>query len=224
MHARPVIAPGLPVLARPDGVLQIGLSPRHRVQIPDSPAVRRTLAGLVRGEVPTDHSGRRVMARLEPALRDRDALVHPGLPPRETAALHLRHPRTAGGRLTDRGRTAVEVIGDLGTDPGPLLAASGLGAARRPARTVSLLLCSGEPDRVSLDPLLRERKPFLLLRAVEGELVLGPFVEPGLTACLRCIDAHLGEQDPMHPVLVSRAARLVEARELPEPIDAATVG
>jgi len=218
MNERPVIAPGLPVIARPDGALQIGISERHRLRIADSAAARRALTALVRGEKPVDRESMRLF---DPALRDASALVQPGLPGPEMAALSLRHPRTALARLQARQRTAVQVVGDIGVDPRPLLAASGLGSSPQPRRRVTLVLCQGEPDRSSLDPLLRDRQPYLLLRAVEGEVLLGPFVDPGRTACLRCLDAHHAEEDPLYPVLVSRAARLVSSSELPEPVDSA---
>ena len=35
---------------------------------------------------------------------------------------------------------------------------------------------------------------------------VGPFVEPGVTACLRCVDAHLGERDPRRGVVVEQLA------------------
>ncbi|MFL6159203.1 MAG: TOMM precursor leader peptide-binding protein [Marmoricola sp.] len=218
---RPVIAPGLPVLTRPDGELQIGLTDRHRLRIEDTALARRTLSALARGEAVGDAAGRRLLRRLGPVLRDGGALVQPGLPVAETAALSLRHPRTARSRLAARRGTSVTVIGDLGIDPDPLLRASGLGLDPRPERSVTLLLCTGEPDRTLLDPLLRERRPHLLLRAVEGEVLLGPFVDPGRTGCLRCVDHHLAEDDPLHPVLVSRAAVLIRTHDVPEPLDAA---
>ncbi|RNL78242.1 hypothetical protein EFL95_03775 [Nocardioides marmorisolisilvae] len=215
-----MIAPGLVVLARPDGELQIGLTPRHRLLVTDSTQTRRTLTALARGEALND-SARRLLPRLQPALRDGGSLVQPGIPAAETAALSLRHPHTAPSRLAARRGTAITVAGDLALDPRPLLRATGLGTADRPERSVTLLLCAGEPDRASLDVLLRERRPHLLLRAVEGEILLGPFVDPGRTACLRCVDHHHAEEDPLHPLLVSRAARLLRPRDLPEPVDAA---
>jgi len=218
---RPVIAPGLPVLARPDGTLQIGLSARHRVRVADTDAARRALTALTRGEYPTDREGRRLLGRLSPALRDGATLVQPGLAQAEMAALSLRHPAAALSRLGARRRTEVRVVGDLDLDPRPLLAASGLGAEEDPRRSVTLVLCAGEPDRSALDPLLRTQQPHLLLRAVEGDIVLGPFVEPGRTACLRCVDAHLAEDDPMYPLLVSPAARLLHVGRGPEPVDSA---
>ena len=72
MSSRPVIAPGLSVLARHGGELQIGRSERHRIRLPDNPATRRALAALARGEVPNDREGRRLLATLGPVLRDVD--------------------------------------------------------------------------------------------------------------------------------------------------------
>ena len=221
MTQRPVIAPGLPVLARPGGELQIGRSARHRLRLPDTAATRRALAALARGETPNDREGRRLLAVLDPVLRESGTLVQPGLPDAEMAALSLLHPRSAMARLAARRRTKVRVSGVLGTDPRPLLASTGLGTGTAAASTVTLVLSAGEPDRGALDPLLRERQPYLLLRAVEGELVLGPFVDPGRTACLRCLDAHHAERDPAYPVLVSRAARVIQSSDNAEPLDTA---
>ena len=36
---------------------------------------------------------------------------------------------------------------------------------------------------------------------------LGPFVVPGETACLRCVDAAYGDGDPRHGVVVDQLAR-----------------
>lgn len=221
MHRRPVIAPGLPVLTRPDGDLQIGLSPRHRLRFADSASARRTLAALARGEIPTDRAGRRLLERLDPALRDGGMLVQPGVPGAEMAALSLRHPQTALTRLAARRRTEVRVVGSLGVDPRPLLSASGLVGSGPGSRRVLLVLCQGEPDRAALDPLVREEQPYLLLRAVEGEVLLGPFVVPGRTACLRCVDAYLAQDEPAYPLLVSRSARLFQPSAVEEPIDTA---
>ncbi|MFZ5845928.1 MAG: hypothetical protein ACOYX5_00950 [Actinomycetota bacterium] len=90
--------------------------------------------------------------------------------------------------------------------------------------TVGLLVAVGEPDRDQLDPWLRAGTPHLLLRLVEGHAVVGPFVAPGTTACLRCIDAHHTDTDPAWPLLVKQyAAAVVRPRDdtLPEPADPA---
>jgi len=103
---------------------------------------------------------------------------------------------------------------------------------RRPGRVGSrpddpvtgLLVAVGEPARDRLDRWMREGTPHLLLRLTEGRAIVGPFVRPGQTACLRCIDAHHTDVDPAWPLLVEQYASAV-AREredaVPEPVDTA---
>lgn len=200
MNRRPVLAPGLQILRSSSAELQIGVSPEHRLRVPDTPAVRRALAILCRGEATRlDTETRKAVAALAPVLRDGDALVHPGVPAAEVAAVALRHPHDARARLTARGRTRVTVLGSLGADVSTLLTSSGLGTApgeEDPDGSVVLLLSLGEPDRAISDRLVRQRTPHLVVRALEAELVVGPFVEPDRTACLRCIDAHRATERP----------------------------
>ncbi|RNL61031.1 hypothetical protein EFK50_16730 [Nocardioides marmoriginsengisoli] len=212
---RPVLAPGLRILEVSPGELQIGFSDRHRLRIPDTPAVRRVLATLERGEAPRDSpAARRALAHLAPALRDGDALLHPRIAPEEVAALILHHPEEAADRLRRRRRHRIRVQGRLGAtellDPGTLLGRCGLGIAADSDRlppTAVLVLSHGEPDRSDLDHLVRDGVPHLLLRAVESEIILGPFVSPGSTACLRCLDAHRAQVDEQHPVALAELLR-----------------
>jgi bacteriocin biosynthesis cyclodehydratase domain-containing protein len=56
----------------------------------------------------------------------------------------------------------------------------------------------------------------------EGAATIGPFVVPGRTACLRCVDAHATDADPSWPLLVTQyASRAGEDRcdGVPEPVD-----
>jgi bacteriocin biosynthesis cyclodehydratase domain-containing protein len=225
MTRRPVLAPGLHVTERAPGELQIGLTPAHRLLLVDTPSVRRTLTVLERGEAPrSDPTTRKVLAQLAPVLRDGDSLIRPGIPETEVAAVALRHPRTATSRLRDRGRARISVQGDLGIDPGPLFGLTGLGIDHDATSevTAALLLCRGDLDRDHLDGYLRDRTPHLLVRAIESEIVLGPFVVPGLTACLRCLDLHLPNDDPRHP---SQTTRRPGPRNdgVPDPINAAVL-
>jgi bacteriocin biosynthesis cyclodehydratase domain-containing protein len=43
---------------------------------------------------------------------------------------------------------------------------------------------------------MRSDVAHLWLAAFPASVRVGPFVEPGRSACLRCVDAHLGERDP----------------------------
>ncbi|MDP2774844.1 MAG: hypothetical protein Q8O61_14930, partial [Nocardioides sp.] len=71
---------------------------------------------------------------------------------------------------------------------------------------VWLVASTGEVTRSVLDDLLREGTPHLVLRGALGSLQLGPFVVPGLTACLRCVDAHHAETDPRRALVVEQVA------------------
>jgi bacteriocin biosynthesis cyclodehydratase domain-containing protein len=210
---RPVLAPGLRVLRRSRDQLQVGLAPHRRVRLPDTEAVRRTLSRLVRGEaVPGDPETAAVLQALAPVLVDGAGLVAPGVAVGDVAALALQDPAGYPARLAARRAARVAVRGTLDV-PGPeaLLAAAGVEladddpAGPRPPTAV-LVLCSGEIDRGTLDPLVREAVPHLLVRLVEGTVTVGPFVEPGRTACLRCIDAHRSVDDPESGLLAARHA------------------
>jgi bacteriocin biosynthesis cyclodehydratase domain-containing protein len=225
---RPVLAPGLRVARRSRGVLQVGLAAHRRLLLPDSEPVRRTLGHLLRGETPPgDQETREVLAALAPVLVDASGLVVPGMAAQDVAAVALLDPAGYAARLGARARASVTVHGELGdVDPRPLLAAAGVRVLepdpQRPPG-LTLLLGVGEVGRDETDRLVRAGVPHLVVRLVEGEAIVGPFVEPGRTACLRCLDAHQGDDDPQAPVLAAAHARLAHARRdgVAEPVDTA---
>lgn len=224
MTRRPVLAPGLRPLRHPSGQLVFGLDQRVRVPLSaDDDAVRRALAILDRGEsVPDRPELRRVRSHLAPVLRDGDALVRPGLDPGEVSAVTLRHPRTGSARVRSRECARVRVDGALGADVGPLLAGVGLGRCAPGERpTAVLVLGRGEPDRAPLDDLVEAGVPHLLVRAVETAVLLGPFVLPGRTACVRCGDLHRSAADPAYGALLTASLRTVRHDGVPEPADLA---
>ena len=64
----------------------------------------------------------------------------------------------------------------------------------------------------------------MVVRLTEGRAVVGPFVVPGLTACLRCVDAHHTDADREWPLLVRQyadASSRDRADGSPEPVDPA---
>ena len=67
-----------------------------------------------------------------------------------------------------------------------------------------LVAAGGEPVRETSTRYVRADVPHLLVRDAGARVTVGPFVEPGRTACLRCVDAHVGEGDPRRPVLVEQ--------------------
>lgn len=91
------------------------------------------------------------------------------------------------------------------------------------APLTGLVVAVGEPPREVVDDWMRTGTPHLLLRLAEGHAVVGPFVLPGETACLRCVDAHMTDVDPAWPLLVTQyASAVTRVREdtVPEPVDA----
>ncbi len=91
---------------------------------------------------------------------------------------------------------------------GRLLEAAGVG--HRPTTAPDLLVaCSLAPlPRAVIDPWLAEGTPHLVVCGTgrPGSLRVGPFVVPGLTACLRCIDAAEATDDPRRPLVVEQLA------------------
>ena len=183
------LAPGLRVVTRGHHHLQIGLYAGRRVLLPRTPLVEDVLACLLdRRPVTDDPAASAVLDR----LTDHGLLVPPG-------------------QAQDSSAGRVAVLGELrGVDLGPelLLGRCGLGVTRWPTRAaVVLVLSTGEPDRDLLDPLVRAGTHHLVVRLVDGGAVLGPFVSPGVTACLRCTDAHRTVEDPDHVPVTARYVR-----------------
>lgn len=199
---RPVLLPGLRVLRRGPGEVQIGLDPRRAVVLPATDAVRRTLDVLsVAG--PADQADAGVLAWL-----DQLGLV-----------VDHRPARPDGGQrhvgVREFGATPMPDVADL-------LRAAGMVTEQDGPAHLGLLVGVGEPARELLDPWVRAGVPHLVVRISEGVAVIGPFVAPGRTACLRCVDAHHADSDPRWPLLVAQqAARTAHARPdgVPEPVD-----
>ncbi len=59
------------------------------------------------------------------------------------------------------------------------------------------------PDLI--EELMRDRVPHLALRAAEAIGVVGPLVQPGRWACLRCVDLRKADRDPQWPKVLAQA-------------------
>jgi len=102
------------------------------------------------------------------------------------------------------------------------------GVARAIGRIAPEVRTGGDgtrPDLVVLaevdDPapgaaLVRERIPHLAVNGAEAVGVVGPFVSPGRSACLRCLDLGRAERDPAWPLIL---AQLAGARMEPQACD-----
>ncbi|MGI8646297.1 MAG: TOMM precursor leader peptide-binding protein [Nocardioides sp.] len=247
----PMLRPGLLVTRRDDRTLQVGLEPRRRVGLPDAPEMRAALKALATGALADDpdlaasEAAAEAVRRLVAAdlLVDRRALVaalaHPDptdpLAQSGVAAAFAQHGASAPDRLATRAAASVSVR-LLGSDRlldvwarevTGLLRRSGMRSVvlgDDTATTVALVLSAGEPDRDLLDGALATGQPHLLLTVVEGVVRLGPFVDPGLTACVRCVDAHLDERDDRRAVVVRQHADAgPDPTGLPRPADPALV-
>lgn len=119
-------------------------------------------------------------------------------------------PATLADPLRDlvaaAGLTVLRTAAPDGTGPAPEHT-SGQPSGHPPGVTV--LVGVGEPHREQVDPLVRDGTPHLLVRMTEGRAVIGPFVVPGTTACLRCLDAHCTDADQAWPLLVRQYAEAV---------------
>src|SRR5215469_12083408 len=75
-----------------------------------------------------------------------------------------------------------------------------------PRRLPDLAVLAGRPDPVDVAELMRGRVPHLAVRAEEAIGVVGPLVEPGRSACLRCADLERTARDSAWPLILAQAA------------------
>lgn len=160
------------------------------------------------------------------AVRALDALVAAGLalPSERRATVPERLAQAQFGadgvrRLADRAahRIGVRADGPARAVISDLLALAGIVVDDTGAAAV-LVVASGPLLREGVDPLVRSGIPHLLVSGTGAGRRLGPFVEPGRTACLRCVDAHEAEADPRRPFLLEQAARASDGREPADPV------
>ena len=192
----PQLAPGLRVVRRGRDHLQVGLYDDRRVLLVRTKSVERTLARLLeRAPLGDDPATKQVLDRLE----------------RHGCLVWRSQDRQPIGRAAVLGQLDRDGLPDLGE----LLGAGRVAMTPRGDADVVVVLNSGELARERLDPLLRSRTSHVVVRLVDGGAVVGPFVVPGATACVRCIDAHLSVRDPDHVAVTARYARAT-ARPRPD--------
>jgi bacteriocin biosynthesis cyclodehydratase domain-containing protein len=238
---RPILRPGTHVLTRGTGELQVGLDPRSALVLPDSAEVRRALALLAVSADRAEHADPATLDLLvqHDLVLDESALAPAPGPADVAPAARAALARTAGPQAPARRSARRDFLTDIvgfghpaGTrlpdDLGDLLEAVGLPRPRaRDDLCAAVLVGVGEPDRELVDPWTRSGTPYLVVRLTEGRAVIGPFVAPGCTACLRCIDAHHTDADPTWPLLVRQYAAACtrdRADGAPEPVDPLLAG
>ncbi len=72
-----------------------------------------------------------------------------------------------------------------------------------------VIAADDEPDRSAAIELVRDGIPHLVVGVRETVGVVGPFVIPGSTACLHCLDLHRTDLDPRWPALLAQANTVV---------------
>lgn len=185
------LQPGLRLVRRDADHLQLGVDPPELVVLPDHPDVRVLVDDLVRGQP---------CGRLsEVAMRALSRIVASGLA-RPAGHEHERRRRLAS--------LPVEVVASTETSAAlaPLLSGAGLVPATSQHRVAALVVADAEVSRGALDPLVRDGVPHLVVTGSSATPVVGPFVVPGTTACVRCVDAHRGEHDPRRALVVEQLA------------------
>lgn len=203
-----------PLVWRTPFSVQLGIDPPAVVLDEVTDAQERMLAALAVG---VSSSGLDMLARgVEP---ERDALLAALDPVLETARAATGMPLVA---ITGEGALA-ESIADA-------LAGHGLGV--RFAAVVGELTAE-HPDlavatgHFVLDPglhghWLRRDVPHLPVVLSDTAVLLGPVVEPGSGACLRCIELHRRDADPAWPAIAAQLLGRRSRAELPALVADAT--
>ncbi len=185
--ARPALRDGLRVVRRDDRHLQVGLDPPDRLVVPDRPGLYDALTRL-------DHRPPESVREVVDQLVTRGWVVDAA---------------STGRRAAARRRAAIALTVDPTVEDALLRASASAGLMVASEAGTRLVATVGEPRRSLSDDLVRNDVAHLWLAVLPTSVRVGPFVEPGRTACLRCVDAHLGDLDPR------RATVLHQLQELP---------
>ena len=205
---RYALNPAMPVLLRPDGVVQVGWDPRRAVLVrPPAGCTATMLADLLRAM----QSG----AALEDVQELADgvdaaviadlvtALVGAGV----VSAITAPRARTRSASIRIHGRGPLsDLLASALRCSGARIKHSSLPHAAVTAESTDLVVLS---DYLVADPrMLRElhaaRVPHLTVRVRDGAGLVGPLVIPGVTSCLGCADLHRSDRDAAWPAVAAQ--------------------
>ncbi len=233
----PLLSPITPVLQRGPGHLQVGLEPRavvvrHRAAAAlldhldghtELVTVRRLAAesGMTAAEVDTVlhalHGAGLLAVPPETLAAPARAVRLIGLGPlgQQVARLLLDaglHVYAADERQSPGRRRPFRVT-DPDTSPrsrgGRLTYVTHWSKPERVELDLTVVTADAvEPDRLVTDALLRADQPHLVLRSAGRIVTVGPLVQPGQTACLRCTDLTRRDSDPGWPMLLHQLVRM----------------
>ncbi len=182
------------------------------------PPVAERIIGLLAAAGAVVDFPSEVLRALPPELRQQL------LPVLATTSVSEQDSDGGASRLARRSSCTVQVAGagllaelvaDLLTRSG--LAAAGPGGGREQVSPADLLVLVGRRSPAETAELLRQRQAYLSVYADEAIGVVGPLVQPGVTACLRCIDLARAQRDAAWPLIL---AQLTERTANPPGCDA----
>jgi bacteriocin biosynthesis cyclodehydratase domain-containing protein len=200
--------PAMPVLVRPDGVVQVGWDPRRAmlVEPPDglsAAALADLLRAMQSGVTASELTALAVNRGIADATALTDlvrSLVEGGL-----ATATPPHRRSASIRIHGRGPLS-DLLASALRCSGARVRQSRLNHAGVTPGTTDLVVLS---DFLVADPhLLRDlhqaRIPHLPVRVRDGTGLVGPLVIPGVTSCLGCADLYRSDRDAAWPAVAAQ--------------------
>lgn len=207
----PMLAPGVVLARREVGALQVGFEPGPSILLPDGTVTVEALRCLREHRLP-DAAQPRVRGLLlrlaaDGLIADADHVATAGALGR---ALASRTGLDAATRVALRTGTRVVLDAPAAWRAAWAadLAACGLDPADdagEPLQTVALVARPAAALAPAADRWVGEQVPHLLVALGAHAHRVGPFVSPGLTACARCLQAHLVEEDPSRPLVDASA-------------------
>lgn len=218
----PVLRPGVRLVRRPDGRWQTDGLAFAPVVLDDSPVLARLARALTHPWQPIPGGCEDHLARISHLLVEAGTVPRPGSDAAGIGAqadlLATYGPQApAVGSRRRRSRVAVTGPAVWVGHAHSLLAAGGVRGDDRSA-DVRLALYAGEPDPRRIEDLTRRNAAHLWAGTSNGIARVGPFVDPGRTACWSCVSAHRGVRTPGWALLRAQHAAPVG---VPEPVDPA---
>ncbi|MDX1884004.1 TOMM precursor leader peptide-binding protein [Mycolicibacterium sp. 120270] len=198
--------PAMPVLSRPDGVVQVGWDPRRAVVVrPPNGVSVTTLAAVLRAL----QSGATIaqLQDVDDGIDEKTAtglvaeLVDAGV----VTAVPRTRVRSASIRIHGRGPLSDLLAGALRCSGARITHSSQPHAGVNPEKTDLVVLS----DSLVADPrIVRDlhatATPHLPVRVRDGAGLVGPLVVPGVTSCLRCADLHRSDRDEGWPAVAAQ--------------------
>jgi hypothetical protein len=195
------------------GVIQLLDGSRSREQVVAEAAGRGVPAAITERVITLLAAGDAIIDFPADALRSLPSGLRRQLAPVLAVAALSGQDGDGGVRLLGR-RSAATVrvcgsgpIADLITE---LLTRSGVAAGAwtagrvQDSRRPDLVVLVGYPLPDDLAELMRLRTPHLTVCVSEAIGVVGPLVQPGRTACMRCLDFTRAERDPAWPLILAQ--------------------